>query len=258
MVDKIRRNILERQKRREDNISDFAIEIERFMIRNIPKILDSINTNNLPPVEAAKLLLQLETELRRLGLDELLGTLANVYGDELRLLRQQWTDTTNKRLVLSDTDLENIETLVTFETTATFNQIRGGLDAIRSAVFREVIAGVAPDLNAITLEASGVASNVIKTELNTNVAGFQRSLTLNKSDELGITHYLYSGGLIETSREFCRERDGLIFTRDEVNNWDNGQGLPADIYLGGYNCRHELLPIDKQTAERLGLDTSKF
>lgn len=258
MVDRVRRNILERQKKREEGISDFANEIERFMVKNIPAALEEIRKGNLPPAEAAKLLLQLDTELRRLGLDEVMENIATIYGDELKLLREQWRDTANKDLVYTETDLENIETLVTFETTSAYNNVRANVDSIRAAVFREIIAGVEPDLNMIVSTNAEITKNQLQTELNTNVAAFQRSITVSKGEDLGITHYLYSGGLIKTSREFCRERDGNIYTIDEIMKWDNEQGLPADIYLGGYNCRHELLPIDKATAERLGLDTSKF
>jgi len=258
MADKVRRNILERQKAREENIAAISADIERFLNRNIPPILKDISRGNLPPVEAAKILLDLETQLRAKGLNKVFDKLAGLYSNELRLLRDQWTTTSKKKLVLSEADIVTVETLVSFETTATANRVRTSVDNIRSAVFREVIAGVAPDINTIVQSESGATANQIATELNTNVAGFQRSITMSKAEELDITHFLYSGGLIETSREFCRERDGNIYTMEEIQRWDNDQGLPADIYLGGYNCRHELLPIDKATAESLGLDTSKF
>jgi len=257
-MDSIRRAILERQRRREKMVSSFADEIKALMVRQLPKLLDKIKRGTTPTPEVAKILLSLESELRRAGLTDLMDTIGDVYAEEIKSLRTQWASTTKKKLVLSDTDLENIETLVSFETTATFNSITASIDNIRAAVFREVIAGVQPDVNTIVQDSAGLTRRQIETELGTNVAGFQRSVTMTKAEDLGIEHYLYSGGLIETSREFCRERDGNIYTLDEINSWDNGQGLPANIYLGGYNCLHQLLPIDKETAERLGLDTSKF
>lgn len=58
--------------------------------------------------------------------------------------------------------------------------------------------------------------------------------------------FLYVGGLIDESRDFCQERDGHEFTFDQGKEWDNLwwkgkiEGVPFFIQIGGYNCRHHL------------------
>lgn len=54
---------------------------------------------------------------------------------------------------------------------------------------------------------------------------------------------MYVGPRDEKNRPFCAERAGNIYTMKEVLSWDNGQGLPAAVYCGGYNCRHFLYPL---------------
>lgn len=83
------------------------------------------------------------------------------------------------------------------------------------------------------------------------------------NDELETEWYLYSGGEIETTRCFCRERHEKYFHWKEVMDWgegknlgecetDNGlwQGAFAStngtnifLYAGGANCRHNLLGV---------------
>lgn len=252
MVDKYRRDALEMTNLQDKGAAEIARDVERFLKRELPKILRGVDRENLPPLEVAKILNQLESQLRAAGLEKVFEKLAKVYKAELDLIREQFRASTNKELILSGTDVSNIEQLIAFETTASINKIAGAMDDIRSAIFRQAIGGVRPDVNTIITEAAELSAGQIETEIRTNTAGFQRAITLSKAEEVGADYFLYIGGLIETSREFCRERDGKVFTAEEIAGWDNGQGLPADIYLGGYNCRHSLRPISKELAKDLG------
>lgn len=58
-----------------------------------------------------------------------------------------------------------------------------------------------------------------------------------------IEFYEYFGGIIETTRPFCEERNGQVFHIEEINRMDNGQIPDVFIAGGGYNCRHEWLPV---------------
>lgn len=91
-----------------------------------------------------------------------------------------------------------------------------------------------------------------------------RAFNNNASAELDIEFYLYAGGVIESSREFCTARNGKYFHQKEIEQWVTGGGSPegnpkpnvewqgqyrgtnsASIftYCGGYQCKHSLLPI---------------
>lgn len=73
--------------------------------------------------------------------------------------------------------------------------------------------------------------------------------------DLDLKFYLYQGGLIRDSRPFCVERNGKVFHEEEIKRWGNipeWQGrnnltteTSVFIYLGGYNCRHSLIPVDE-------------
>lgn len=64
--------------------------------------------------------------------------------------------------------------------------------------------------------------------------------------KFGYKRFLYVGGLIDESRDFCVERDGHEFTYDQGKEWDDLwwkgkiEGVPFFIQCGGYNCRHHI------------------
>lgn len=92
--------------------------------------------------------------------------------------------------------------------------------------------------------------------------------------ELGWSAFLYQGGLIESSRPFCKVRNGKVFLRSEVEKFGTSKdayggysnkaegkfdGKPAGGYdpfvqLGGANCRHLLSGLPNTTALRLRND----
>ncbi len=75
---------------------------------------------------------------------------------------------------------------------------------------------------------------------------------MTKANELEIDRFLFSGGLILDSREFCKKRAGKIFTRKQVEAWQKlswkGKIPDADVFmvLGGWNCRHILSPVSDE------------
>lgn len=84
--------------------------------------------------------------------------------------------------------------------------------------------------------------------------------------QLGLKYFVYSGGLIETSRAFCRKRNNKVFTTKEAEGWKNDPTLPRSKaerdsgvvtdYIpledrGRWRCRHRLLYISDQMAFRL-------
>jgi len=65
------------------------------------------------------------------------------------------------------------------------------------------------------------------------------------ADKIGMNKYaIYEGGLIKTSRKFCRERNGKVFTYDEIADFNPPEAKQPDynpfVDLGGYGCRHHL------------------
>jgi hypothetical protein len=76
------------------------------------------------------------------------------------------------------------------------------------------------------------------------VMQYDRVVANTHAESAGLKYFIYEGGLIETSREFCIKRDGLIFNKDLVDDWASDPALPATpgyiplVHFGSYNCRH--------------------
>ncbi len=69
------------------------------------------------------------------------------------------------------------------------------------------------------------------------------------AQKLGLSHFIYNGGLIKTSREFCKKRNAEVFSTQEAEKWKDDPTLEAIdnretynwlIDRGGYNCRHTI------------------
>lgn len=94
-----------------------------------------------------------------------------------------------------------------------------------------------------------VFSNTLSDTL---FASIGRSVTMSMARFAGFKRYRYSGGLIKDSRDFCIARDGGVFDEKTIRSWArlDWQGkIPNTTentifyYLGGYRCRHWLVPV---------------
>lgn len=84
-----------------------------------------------------------------------------------------------------------------------------------------------------------------------------RAITKHYSDEYELGHFIFQGGLMTSTRPFCRARNNRIFTRKEIQSWSDltfeGKPKVYDPFLdvGGHNCRHVLDPISDELAAEL-------
>jgi len=76
---------------------------------------------------------------------------------------------------------------------------------------------------------------------------YHNDVNLGKAEGLGIFHFLYVGDIIGSTRKFCRRRAGKVYTRGQINSWNQhqweGKAGPAFTHRGGYNCRHHWRPV---------------
>jgi len=107
----------------------------------------------------------------------------------------------------------------------------------------------------------------VRTTANTAQAIADRSYAAAVNEELGIDYFQYLGGEIPTTRPFCAHREGAVFHRKEIEQWGDGKNSAGinDIrngtwdgridgtdsrsiftFVGGWNCRHFLVPVIKQ------------
>ena len=131
------------------------------------------------------------------------------------------------------------------------------VEKINGAIFRGTTAGT--PINIIEQEvkqllvggtdaAGRPMSSHAKTLTGTAYMEADRTMTLEMADRFDSQKFRYSGSLIKDSRDFCIHRAGKIFTREEIESWT---GLTWSgkkdgnifITLGGYGCRHTLIPV---------------
>lgn len=116
-------------------------------------------------------------------------------------------------------------------------------------------------------ELDGRLLSYSRTYLTDTLFNYSRSYQESMTADLRLDWYLYSGGLTDTSREFCVDRAGKYFHRKEIEQWPSlsWQGKRRGTtkssiftFLAGHNCRHSLVPVSttivpKEDLERLAL-----
>lgn len=248
--DKLRRKIQSRQS----SIDSFAQRLEGFLSDNLLEITDGLDAGNIKAAEAARVLGSLQSELLAAGLTDIVSQIHQTYADELTAIADQLSVNSNE--LFSDIDIDVIEELINFDVDQVTQLAQAYVGDARSQLMRQILAGERPDISSIVEDITGRLKSSIKTELNTLLAGFSRSVLVNQSKELGFNLFLYQGPDDDITRPFCDDvlnsEDPPIYSVEEIEGMDNGQGLSVMIYGGGYNCRHEWTPISEDDAMARG------
>jgi hypothetical protein len=99
--------------------------------------------------------------------------------------------------------------------------------------------------------------NLVKLRVQDTFAEYDRRTSNQYATQLNLNYFIYQGGEIRTTREFCEERNGNVYTREEGIAFDSltWEGKkPNNNFLvdcGGYNCRHYLDWISYELAQQL-------
>ena len=86
---------------------------------------------------------------------------------------------------------------------------------------------------------------------------FDRTVQNTIASDLKLNYALYSGTEIKTTRHFCHQRVGNIFSRAFIDAWNflvwqgKIEGSNIKETLGGFNCRHHLSWLSDQMVELL-------
>ena len=104
-----------------------------------------------------------------------------------------------------------------------------------------------------TPERDGLLMRYARQTVSDSFAITDRSYTATITEEEGYEWFLYSGGLMNTTRPFCKTRNGKFYHKKEVEEWGDlgdwqGRMKGTDkrtIFLtcGGYNCQHSIQPV---------------
>jgi hypothetical protein len=116
-------------------------------------------------------------------------------------------------------------------------------------------SGFLQELKTYITGTEGVEARLLKytrTYLSDALFQYARAYQESVTADLGLDWYVYTGGIIHDSREFCRDRNGGYFHRKEIESWadlewqgKNSATTKSSIFilLGGWACRHSLIPV---------------
>ncbi len=90
-----------------------------------------------------------------------------------------------------------------------------------------------------------------------------RAMDIQQAARLGLEHAMYSGGIVEGTKKFCRNRNKKVFTIEQILQWKEAEDRPdiegydPFLDLGGNcchpdqeHCQHRLSYISKEMAEK--------
>lgn len=115
--------------------------------------------------------------------------------------------------------------------------------ATAMAVIKDRLAGV-----NITASLRDLTSRATEEA----VMEFDGGWTFHKAKTAGINKFQYEGGLIDSSREWCREHQGKTYTEAQIreiwanSSWSGKKPGNPFIVRGGYKCRHFWMPVNEE------------
>lgn len=237
-------------KRRDAQIETFATNLSAFLERNTRKILKEVESGEVKAAEAAQRIASLNAALEQAGLKKQLDGATKLYFDELEEVLGIFKSVTGSKPILSNADLDLVEQLIVFDTDRVSGMVDDYTGKVKPIMLQSVITGERPDVSSIAEKYSESMRRDIQTELDTALMAFNRTVNTTKAAEVGIEFFLYTGPDDKITRPFCQEHVNKAYTLAELGDLDNGQGLPVPQYLGGYNCRHYLVPLDSNAANQ--------
>lgn len=227
-----------------DNVFD-AIEAEhlgelgRNTVSDMRAVLD-FNASYFDPFAPGKDLVSIKKSVdgamrKRLGIDSEDGIAKRGYLDKLFRNKEPRTDVKKMvaKMVAGGRPMKELEKALRMKVEGTKNT---------AGVLEKHIGG-------FVLDAYQVADSITNHQ-------FAVRLGMDK-------YFLYSGGLIETSRAFCRRRNNKVFTVKEAEQWRKDPTLPrtkaeeeagvVTDYVpiedrGRWRCRHRILWITEEMA----------
>lgn len=141
-----------------------------------------------------------------------------------------------------------------------FNPVSNILESsvISNLSYRETIQALETFLIG-NPEIDGRLVSHVKRVAYDSFAVSDRTYTNIISEDLGLEFYLYQGGTIEDTRDFCSQRNGKYFHKKEIQAWasikwqgKNSATTKSTIFAfaGGYNCKHSLLPVSLKSVPK--------
>lgn len=147
---------------------------------------------------------------------------------------QSWLGLTERGAVRANGYLDTL-----IKDTTVKNQIKDF--ALRSVIGQK---GWMESKNELGKIVSGRMSQYYRNFVYDTYSQVDRATGEVYAEKLGLQFAVYEGGIIKTTRKFCRERNGKVFHRTEIEKFNPPVAKPPNYNpftdLGGYGCRHHL------------------
>ena len=136
------------------------------------------------------------------------------------------------------------------------NPMRQSLsNAVTTGASRKDVIGVFRELILGDEETVGRLERATRQIVSDTFALNDRAVTNAVAEQLDFQWFFYVGGLLDTTRPFCKARNGKYFRKSEVESWGNmgdwaGKMAGTNektifVTAGGYNCQHSILPVSE-------------
>ena len=266
-IDRIINLKVERLENIPDAFADRMVQIQRAKFSDIIALLDKldysggnivVNQANLlrieQIVEQAKDLLttgEFETVV-----GELLGEFDNQAAITYRYFDEAFTGFEVPAIaneILAQKKREAVIDLLNSTDQYLSNPVRQALsNAVTSGASRQDVIDVFRLLIEGDADTVGRLERATRQIVSDTFALSDRALTNAVAEQLDVKWYRYVGGLMDTTRPFCKARNGKFFSKAEVESWGvqdwEGKMAGTDsktifVTAGGYNCQHSILPV---------------
>ena len=209
--------------------------------------------------ELVRDLLTLSKADRFQSIDEFLFALEQLNIQELvnikaRNIMQGYTSA--HTMVLKDMDIianiteETLRSLTNFST-STFSEHLGQMgNIIKKEIVKGAIAGSTEKgiFDAIQQQA-GLSGKQMETLVTTGLNDYSRSVSKVMIDQLSDKQqYRYVGAIADRTRDVCLDMWGSgILTKEQI---ESRFGASVFISGGGYNCRHQWIPVQAESKSK--------
>jgi hypothetical protein len=165
---------------------------------------------------------------------------------------------------LTKVDLEIINALKT-QSFQGFEEVANKyLTEINANVYQNVIAGrsfedMVRDISGKLTGLEDVAGRPMSSHAgqlaHDSIMQFDAQFVKSKASSAGLDHFRYAGTAITTTREFCKDRIGRVYSEKQIRSiwsgtWAGKSSGDPFVVRGGYRCRHTWNPVDKDWDEK--------
>lgn len=149
-------------------------------------------------------------------------------GKEMRFIPNGYLD----RLLQGAQIKEKVMTILTDGVS-----VRTGFSELNKTM-REAVVG--------SPEVDGTMERYFRTYVYDTFSGVQSAYDNYVAGATGMNSFIYAGTVIKSTRQFCMDHVGGVFTRKDIAEWQTqdwagkNPDVPFEVARGGYNCRHDL------------------